>query len=142
MIVLDFDLISKSENLPEYIHKAVAILNETGYLPAGEFFSKLDNVDVYELDNTFQNMNSKNYRQFMITEEQQALDLKHIALLCFILSHGEGESGINAESLPLLIQNLEMLVAVETVYRKGNCDVFYENYSLFDVSRVVIKRKP
>lgn len=141
MIILDLDLILKTPDLPEYIYKAVRELKSTGYLPTGEFFSKLDDVEVYELGNTFENIHSKNYRQFMITEQQQADDLKHISLLCFLLAHGEGEIEIQSQALPLMIQNLEMLVAVENVYRRGNCEVYYENYSLFDVSRVVIKRK-
>lgn len=141
MIILDLDLILKTPDLPEYIYKAVRELKSSGYLPTGEFFSKLDDVEVYELGNTFENINSKNYRQFMITEQQQADDLKHISLLCFLLAHGEGEIEMQSQALPLMIQNLEMLVAVENVYRRGNCEVYYENYSLFDVSRVVIKRK-
>lgn len=141
MIILDLDLILKTPDLPEYIYKAVRELKSSGYLPTGEFFSKLDDVEVYELGNAFENINSKNYRQFMITEQQQADDLKHISLLCFLLAHGEGEIEIQSQALPLMIQNLEMLVAVENVYRRGNCEVYYENYSLFDVSRVVIKRK-
>lgn len=141
VFLLDLDRILKSEELPGYVIKAAQHLKSNSYLPAGEFFCKLDDVEVYELSNAFDNIRSKNYRQFTISDSQQATDLKTIALLCFLLATGEGEVGLNPDLLPSLMTNLEVLTIVENLHRKQTVEVFHQNYSLFDVSKPIAKKK-
>ena len=141
IFLLDLDRILKSEELPSYVIKAAQHLKSNSYLPAGEFFCKLDDVEVYELSNAFDNIRSKNYRQFTISDSQQETDLKTIALLCFLLAAGEGEVGLNPDLLPSLMTNLEVLTIVENLHRKQTVEVFHQNYSLFDVSKPIAKKK-
>ena len=141
VFLLDLDRILKSEELPSYVIKAAQHLKSNNYLPAGEFFCKLDDVEVYELSNAFDNIRSKNYRQFTISDSQQEKDLKVITLLCFLLAVGEGEVGMNPDLLPSLMTNLEVLTIVENFHRKQTVEAFHQNYSLFDVSRPIAKKK-
>ena len=141
VFLLNLDRVLESEELPSYVVKAAQYLKSNNYLSAGEFFCKLDDVEVYELSNAFDNIRSKNYRQFTINDSQQEKDLKVITLLCFLLAAGEGEVGLNPDLLPGLMTNLELLAIVENLYRKQTVEVFHQNYSLFDVSKPIAKKK-
>lgn len=141
MFVVDLHKVVSMQELPTYLTKAAELLLLNSYMTTGEYFYLLDDVEVYELSNAVNNIKSKDYKSFSVASEQQSHDLRNISLLCFLLATGEGEIGFNHELLPMLLHNLSLLSTIEELKRKGNIDVNYLNYSLFNTSRPVITKK-
>lgn len=127
------------KNLPQYIVRAAKDIKYGGYLPAGEFFEKLDDVEVLELACTMNNVHTTNFEQFELRNERAFKDLYHLSLLCFVLALGEGVVEVDEAFLHDAIQALFVLIAVEAMHRKGAVEVFREHYSVIESFKPIAK---
>ena len=59
MHVLDLEKILSTKNIPSWIHKAAFELKVGVYLPAGEYFEKLDDEEILHLYNCAKNVDTK-----------------------------------------------------------------------------------
>ena len=141
MHVLDLEKILSTKNIPSWIHKAAFELKVGVYLPAGEYFEKLDDEEILHLYNCAKNVDTKDFVEFQIQSDQSSNNLKHLCLLCFILAQGEGEIGLSPELLSDMLQSLFLLISIEKMHRNNQVDVMRENYSVLDGSRPVVKEK-
>ena len=139
--VISIDKVLADKKLPNWILKAAFEVNHSGFLPAGEYFEKLDDVEVYEIKNSLEYINTANYKQFEVMSSQAEEDLQNLGLLCFILALGEGEVEVTSESLSSMIQYLFLLITIESLYREGKVEVIREHYSLFGGDKPVVKSR-
>ena len=139
--VISIDKVLADKKLPNWILKAAFEVNYSGFLPAGEYFEKLDDVEVYEIKNSLEYINTANYKQFEVMSSQAEEDLQNLGLLCFILALGEGEVEVTSESLSSMIQYLFLLITIESLYREGKVEVIREHYSLFGGDKPVVKSR-
>jgi DUF4097 and DUF4098 domain-containing protein YvlB len=129
------------KKLPNWVLKAAFEVKHSGFLPTGEYFEKLDDVELLEIKNSLEYINTENYQQFEVMSEQAEVDLQNLTLLCFILALGEGDVEINAKSLSGMLQYLFLLVSIESSHREGKVDVHRENYSLYGGNKPVVRNK-
>lgn len=128
-----------AKDLPHYIVRAAKDIKYGGYLPAGEFFEKLDDVEVLELACTMNNVYTSNFEQFDLPNNRAFKDLYHLSLLCFVLALGEGIVEVDEVMLQEYLKALFVLIAVETMYREGTVGVFRENYSVVESLKPIAK---
>jgi hypothetical protein len=131
--------IVEAKDLPTYIVRAAKDIKYGGYLPAGEFFEKLDDVEVLELACTMNNVYTNNFEQFDLPNNRAFKDLYHLSLLCFVLALGEGIVEVDEVILQEYLKALFVLIAVETMYREGKVEVFRENYSVVESLKPIAK---
>ena len=138
---ISVDKILANKKLPNWILKGAFELKSTGFLPAGNYFEDLDDVEVYEIKNALDYIHTDNYKQFEILSQQAQEDIENLTLLCFILALGEGEIEVTSEMLSQMLQYLFVLIGIENSYREGKVEVLRKNYSLFGGDRPVVKAK-
>lgn len=139
--VVSIDKVLANKKLPNWLLKAAFEVKYSGYLPAGEYFEKLDDIEVYEITNALEYIHTSNFKEFEILSGQAQEDIENLTLLCFILALGEGEMEVDAESLSSMIQYLFLLVSIEQLFREGKVEVIREHYSLFGGDKPVVKAK-
>ena len=139
--ILNLEKILESKKLPNWLLKAAFEVKQSQYLPAGDYFEKLDDVEVYELKSALDYINTNNFEQFSLYSEQARKDLENLSLLCFILALGEGEPEMTSTGLSSMLEYMFMLVNIENAYREGKVDVIRKNYSLFTINKPVVKHK-
>ena len=137
--LISIDKILLNKKLPNWVLKAAFEVKHSGFLPAGEYFEKLDDVEIYEMTSALEYIHTANFEQFNVLTKQAEEDLQSLCLLCFILALGEGELEVNADSLSSMLQYLFVLVNVEDMHRQGKVEVIRENYSLFGGDKPVVK---
>jgi hypothetical protein len=138
---IQIDKVLADKKLPNWVLKAAFEVKYSGFLPTGEYFEKLDDVELLEIKNSLEYINTENYLQFEVMSEQSEVDLQNLTLLCFILALGEGDVEITSESLSGMLQYLFLLVGIESSYREGKVDVHRENYSLYGGNKPVVRNK-
>lgn len=138
---LDLPKIVAAEDLPDCIRKLASDMIRYQYVSSGDYFASLDDVEVFELANAVENINSKNLRQFTITSEQAQKDLYNISLLSILLACGEGESELKPERIPDYMAALFALIMVESLYRNGSINAYREHYSVIDGTKVIASKK-
>lgn len=138
---IQIDKVLADKKLPNWVLKAAFEVKHSGFLPTGEYFEKLDDVELLEIKNSLEYINTENYLQFEVMSEQAEVDLQNLTLLCFILALGEGDVEITSESLSGMLQYLFLLVGIESSYREGKVDVHRENYSLYGGNKPVVRNK-
>ncbi len=141
MKILSVDRILSTKGLPSWIYKAAFELKVGGYLPTGEFFEKLDDVELEHLRECAKNINTKDFFSFETMSREAEENLEFLCLLSFILAVGEGEVDITPDMLSTLLESLFIFISIEYMYRQKEIDVTRENYSLIDGSKPVIKSK-
>lgn len=141
MNLLSIDRILAAKGLPSWIYKAAFELKTTGYLPTGEFFEKLDDVELENMRDCAKNISTKDFFSFETMSKEAEKNLENLSLLCFILAVGEGEVGLNSEMLSNLMQSLFIFISIEYMHRQKEIDVIRENYSLIDGDKSVIKAR-
>ena len=141
MKILSIDKILSTKGLPSWIYKAAFELKVGGYLPTGEFFEKLDDVELEHLRECAKNINTKDFFSFETMSREAEENLEFLCLLSFILAVGEGEVDITPDILSTLLESLFIFISIEYMYRQKEIDVTRENYSLLDGSKPVIKAK-
>jgi len=139
--VVSIDKVLANKKLPNWLLKAAFEVKHSGYLPAGEYFEKLDDIEVYEITNALEYIHTSNFKEFEILSSQAQEDIENLTLLCFILALGEGEMEVDAESLSSMIQYLFLLASIEQLFREGKVEVIREHYSLFGGDKPVVKAK-
>lgn len=139
--ILNIEKVLQNKKLPNWVLKAAFEIRQSEFLPAGEYFEKLDDVEVYEIKNSLDYINTKNFEHFEVYSEQAKEDLQNLSLLCFILALGEGEVEISAGSLSSMLEYLFLLITVENAHREGKVEAIRENYSLFGGNKPVVKPK-
>ena len=138
---LHLDKIENATDLPEYIVRAGKELRESGYLTAGEFFEKLDDVEVLHLAVLMNSVRTLGVGQYQIDSDEAGKNLYHLSLLCFVLALGEGIVELDTEFVDNAMQALFTLIAVENMYRRGEVEIFRENFSIVEslkpIARVI-----
>lgn len=139
--LISIDKILTDKKLPNWVLKAAFEVKHSGFLPAGEYFEKLDDVEIYEMTSALEYIHTANFEQFNVLSKQAEEDLQSLSLLCFILALGEGELEVNPDSLSSMLQYLFLLVNVEDMHRQGKVDIIRENYSLFGGDKPVVRAR-
>lgn len=139
--LVSIDKILTNKKLPNWVLKAAFEVKHSGFLPAGEYFEKLDDVEIYEMTSALEYIHTANFKQFNVLSEQAEEDLQSLCLLCFILALGEGELEVDPESLSSMLQYLFLLVNIESMHREGKVEVIREHYSLFGGEKPVVRAK-
>ena len=139
--ILNIEKVLQNKKLPNWVLKAAFEIKQSQYLPTGDYFEKLDDVEVYEIKSALNYINTNNFEQFNIYSQQAKEDLENLSLLCFILALGEGEVEMTAVGLSSMLEFLFLLINIENSHREGKTEVIRKNYSLFDSSKAVIKLK-
>ena len=139
--LISIDKILSDKKLPNWLLKAAFEVKHSGFLPAGEYFEKLDDVEIYEMSSALEYINTINFNQFNVASPQAEEDLESLCLLCFILALGEGELEVDADSLSSMLQYLFLLVNIESMHREGKVEVIREHYSLFGGEKPVVRAK-
>lgn len=139
--LISIDKILTNKKLPNWVLKAAFEVKHSGFLPAGEYFEKLDDVEIYEMASALEYIHTGNFKQFNILSQQAEEDLKSLSLLCFILALGEGDVEVDHESLSSMLEYLFLLVNIETMHREGKVEVIREHYSLFGGDKPVVRAK-
>ena len=139
--LISIDKILTNKKLPNWVLKAAFEVKHSGFLPAGEYFEKLDDVEIYEMSSALEYIHTANFEQFNVLSQQAEEDLSSLSLLCFILALGEGELEVNADCLSSMLEYLFLLVNIESMYRQGKVDVIREHYSLFGGEKPVVRAK-
>lgn len=138
---IQIDKVLADKKLPNWILKAAFEVKHSGFLPTGEYFKVLDDVEIYEINSGLEYINTVNFQQFEISSSQAAEDLQNLSLLCFILALGEGEIEVTADMLSNMLQYLFLIIKIESMYREGRVEVNRENYSLFGGMKPVVRAK-
>ena len=141
MKILSVERILNTKGLPSWVYKAAFELKVGGYLPTGEFFEKLDDVELEHLRECAKNISTKDFFSFETMSREAEENLEYLCLLCFILAVGEGEVELTPDMLSTLLESLFIFISIEYMYRKGEIDINRENYSLIDGNKPVIKTK-
>lgn len=139
--LISIDKILNNKKLPNWVLKAAFEVKHSGFLPAGEYFEKLDDVEIYEMSSALEYIHTSNFEQFNVLSQQAQEDLQSLCLLCFILALGEGELEVDPESLSSMLQYLFLLVSIESLHRQGKVEVIREHYSLFGGEKPVVRAR-
>lgn len=119
--------------------KAAFEIKQAEYLPAGDYFEKLDDVEVYEIKNNLDYVNAFFFDNSGLFSQRAKYHLENLSLLCFILALGEGEAEMQAVDLSSMLEFLDILIVAEKNYREGKLEVIRENYSLFGGNKPIVK---
>jgi hypothetical protein len=139
--LISIDKILTNKKLPNWVLKAAFEVKHSGFLPAGEYFKSLDDVEIEAMHSSLEYIHTVNFQQFNVLSQQAEEDLESLSLLCFILALGEGELEVNAETLSSMLQYLFLLVNIESMYRQGKVEVIREHYSLFGGDKSVVRAR-
>ncbi len=129
------------DKLPTYLVRAAKELQECSFLTAGDFFERLEDVEVLHLAvlmNTIRSTNSSDGYKVDTAEAEQYL--YWLTLLCFILALGEGTVEMTPELLNECLMALFLLIAIENLYRRGKVEVFRENFSVLESFKPIARR--
>lgn len=141
MKILSVEKVLSTKGLPSWVYKAAFELKVGGYLPTGEFFEKLDDVELHHMRECAKNISTKDFFSFETMSREAEENLEFLSLLCFILAIGEGETEVTPDMLSSLLESLFIYISIEYMYRQKEIDVIRENYSLIDGDKSVIKAK-
>ena len=136
---LQLSKVLQDKSLPSYIAKATKELQFRTYLPTGDFFAMIDDVELLEMQNAIGSIITNDHKEFEILHSQAEKDLADLSLLCFVLALGEGEAEITPEGLQVMLQSLVALTAIEGLYRKGAVEIQRKNFSILDGSRPIAR---
>jgi hypothetical protein len=112
------------------ITRALALdLSSAGYISVGDFLRDMNDNDLENLLNISENEEREEYSQILLISE--------------MLSTGEGLSpSDNAEEFAYRMSQLVMLLAVESLHRKGLVKIYRENMSFGeDMANKIIVEK-
>lgn len=129
---LNLDKIVAATDLPECIVRAGKELQENGYLTAGDFFEKLDDVEVLLLGVMVDSVKTDDFQTYKVDTEIAEKYLYQLSLLCFVLALGEGIVELDTDFIHESMQSLWTLIAVENMYRRGEVQVFRESFSIIE----------
>ena len=129
---LHLDKVVAAKDLPDCIVRAANELVENGYLTAGDFFEKLDDVEVLLLGVMVDSVKTDDFQTYKIDTEEAGRNLYQLSLLCFVLALGEGIVELDTEFIHEAMQALWTLIAIENMYRRGEVQVFRESFSVVE----------
>ena len=131
------DKIAEGTDLPTCLVRAAKDLQESGYLTTGDFFERLEDVEVLELTSLMNSVNTQDFQKYALESEEAGRNLYHLSLICFVLALGEGEVQITPSFLNEALKALFMLIIIENLYREGKVLVFRENFTILESNRPV-----
>lgn len=139
--IISVDKVLEDKKLPSWLYKAAFELKVGGYLPTGEFFEKLDDEELENLRYRASTVITPNFKTFDIESQDAEDNLKHLALLCFLLALGEGEVEVVPNTLSSMLESLLSIITIDSLHRQSKVEVIRENYSLFETKRQLVRRK-
>lgn len=139
--IINVEKILKDKTLPNWVLKAAFELTRFQYLPTGDYFEKLDDVEVCEIKDSLNYIDTINAKYFSTQSKRAKEVLQNLSLLCLILALGEGEIETSAESLSSMLNYLRIIVTVESLHREGKVQAIRKNYSLFAGNKPLIDPK-
>lgn len=139
--IISVDKVLEDKKLPSWLYKAAFELKVGGYLPTGEFFEKLDDEELENLRYKASTVITPNFKSFDIESQESEDNLKHLALLCFLLALGEGEIEVLPGTLSGMLESLLSIITIDSLHRESKVEVIRENYSLFETKRQLVRRK-
>jgi len=131
--------VEEATDIPECIVKAAKEVRSCGFMTTGDFFEKLDDVEVLLLAVMMDTIKFDDKQDYVLTTENAGLNLYHLSLLCFVLALGEGIVELDTDFVHGAMQALFTLIAVENMHRRGEVIVFRENYSVVESVRPIAK---
>lgn len=131
------DKIIEGADLPTCLVRAAKDLQESGYLTTGDFFERLEDVEVLELTSLMNSVNTKDFHKYALDSEEAGRNLYHLSLICFVLALGEGEVQITPSFLNEALKALFLLIIIENLYREGKVLVFRENFTILESNRPI-----
>lgn len=131
MVYLDKVLANPA--LPTYILKAAKELTYSVYMTTGEYFDKLDDVEVLELKLAVDGIITEDFITFKYLTPQSKLDMYHLTLLTMLLLRGEGVIEVHANEIREPLAGLFTLIRIEDLYRSGKLEVFRDNFTITDI---------
>lgn len=136
MLYLD-KIVEDGNDLPTYLVRAGKELQQCGYLTAGDFFERLEDVEVLHITTLMNSVNTQDFHKYALDSEEAGRNLYHLSLICFVLALGEGGVQITPSFLHEAMKALFILIAVENLYREGKVLVFRENFTILESNRPV-----
>lgn len=136
---LHLDKIESATDLPDFIVRLAKEIRACGFVTAGEFFEKLDDVEVLMLGVMMDSIGRDEKGDFVLKTEDAGVNLYHLSLLCFALALGEGLVELDDAFIYGAMHALFILIAVENMYRRGKVIVFRENFSVVESLKPVAK---
>jgi hypothetical protein len=113
---LVYENIIKAKDLMPVTRALALDLSNTGYISVGDFLRDMNDNDLENLLNISENEEREEYSQILLISE--------------MLATGEGLSpSDNAEEFASRMSQLVMLLAVESLHRKGLVKIYRENMS-------------
>ncbi len=127
------DKILANPKLPTYVLKAAKELTYSRYMTTGEYFDKLDDVEVLELNLAVDGISTEDFVNFKYIVPQAEFDLYHLTLLTMLLLRGEGIVETHAHELKDPLASLFTLIKLEDLYRSGKVEVFRDNFTIAEI---------
>jgi hypothetical protein len=134
-------LINDSDEMKPFIRRAAKDVKYNRYLTAGEFFDKLSDDELNQLNEMVDKIKTIDYSSFIVETEEDNVNLMQLMLLCSVLSLGEGMPELSPESMRVMMSSLTALCTAETMHRNGDGVAVRSNFSLFEQNLEVIRRK-
>lgn len=140
--VINLNKVLEHKNLPSWLYKCAFEIKVSQYLPAGDFFEKLDDEELTHLEASADKVKTDDFINFILESEEDEKNLENLALLCMLLALGEGIAHVEPSELSDMMTGLFILISVESQYRKNLVEAYRKNYSIMDGSKPVVKGKP
>lgn len=139
--VVNLNKVLDHKNLPSWLYKCAFEIQVSSFLPAGDFFEKLDDEELINLKESAERVQTTDFKNFKVDNQEEEKNLENLALLCMLLALGEGTLFAEPEELSDMMNGLFILISIESLYRKKLVDVYRKNYSIIDGSKPLVRSK-
>lgn len=121
---LNYEAISKSKDMMAITRLLASDLIRDGYINVGDFIRNISDNDVQSLINKIEE------------NDQGEQDYKDLILVANMLAEGEGCEPAQSEDVMIeRLEQLVMLLTIESLHRKGLVKAHSENYSFHEDMR-------
>jgi hypothetical protein len=123
--MMDFQQIAMSDWVAPTIRLLAMDLQKSPYMSLGDFFSKLSDNSVYELQVLSE-------RGFDDADNINNPDIQQVMILSLMLAGAEGTQDFDLRVIQKQMSMLLSLITFESLARKGLVRVYHENFTLGD----------
>ena len=123
--MMDFQQIAMSDWVAPTIRLLAMDLQKSPYMSLGDFFSKLSDNSVYELQVLSE-------RGFDDADNINNPDMQQVMILSLMLAGAEGTQDFDLRVIQKQMSMLLSLITFESLARKGLVRVYHENFTLGD----------